>query len=321
MSEQLPLEFEDTPAVPSNCKECPAPGIYRDVPFEEYSAWQAVNSSVVKWGLKTPKHMAAAFNGELKSDDTKDRRLGRAIHCMTLEPSEFSSRFVVAGKCVAELKSGASKGLKCNAPGKYMLSGEWYCGKHGESDIQTGIDVITEDEMRRTLGVVESLKHLPDELKPMLSRAGWSEVSVVFEYQGLKFKGRMDRFSDGKTPMIIDLKKVQVGAGGREECQKAILRYRYDVQAAIYCKGIEFLLGKTPEFAWLFVEDNSPFDLQVIPASEEDIQIGWRSCQAAVRNYISSVPDCWGYIRMIENVKTGGLPPWFVQQEREKYAV
>lgn len=319
MAEELLLDFGDD-TLPQNFAECPEPGKYEGVSFHQYAAWRAVNSGVVKWGLKTPKHFAAAYKGELKSEDTKDRKIGRAIHCRLLEPKEFDERFIVAGPCEAKMKSGSKKGDICGLPGKFLIDDRWYCGKHGEADRSfDGKEVLTHEENKRTLGVVESLKSLPPEIRAMLSRPGWNEVSIVWEYQGLKLKGRLDRFSDGKRPCIIDVKKMQVGAGVREDCQKAILRYGYHIQAALYCKGIEYLTSKRPEFIWLFVEDNAPFDIQIIPATDEDIEIGWRSCQSAIRNYLESIPDHWGYIRIVENVKPGGLPPWFVRMEEEKY--
>lgn len=319
MADQPLFDF-DADETPQNFRDCPAPGIYHGKSFEEYASWKAVNSGVVKWGLISPKHCAAALNGEIKSEDTKDRRLGRAIHCMLLEPDEFGERFVIAGRCEGVFKSGENKGQRCGAPGKYFIGGQWACGKHGASDAQSEFETLTEDEARRVRGAVDAVKHLPDEVRPMVSRPGWTEVSIVWEHKGIKLKGRLDRYSEGKRPLIIDVKKMQVGKGQREECQKAILRWGYHIQAAIYVKGIEALSGVRPEFVWLFHEDNSPFDIQVIPASAEDIDIGWRYCQAAIRNYQDSAPDHWGYIRCVENIHEGGLPPYFIQKEREKYA-
>jgi exodeoxyribonuclease VIII len=322
MSDELLLDFGDD-ATPQNLFDCPGPGIYRSsqVSFETYLGWRAVNSGVIKWGMITPKHFAAAFDGRLKSEDTKDRKLGRAIHCRLLEPDSFDDRYIVAGPCESVLKTGANKGKACGAPGKFLVDNYWLCGKHGDAPaVADGKEVVTQDELRRTLGVVDSLKTLPEEIRAMLSRPGWNEASIVWEHKGLKLKGRMDRYSDGKRPCILDVKKMQVGAGVREKCQKTILNYGYHVQAAIYVKGVESLTGKRPEFLWVFVEDNDPFDIQVVPATDEDIDIGWRACELAIRAYQESVPDHWGYIRIVENVHPGGLPPWFIQSEREKYA-
>jgi hypothetical protein len=317
MTDQQELDFDP---MPQNFADCPLAGIHRDKSFEQYASWRAVNSGVVKWGLVSPKHFAAALHGLIKSEDTKDRLLGRACHCKLLEPSEFAERFVVAGKCEGVIKSGTSKGLTCGAAGRFLIGGQWFCGRHGESDLQGDFEVLTEDQSRRVDGVVESMKKLPPEIRPMLSRPGWNEVSITWEHKGLTMKGRIDRYSDGKRPLIIDVKKCQVGKGSREDCQRAILNWSYHVQAAIYVKGVESLTGKRPEFVWLFHEDNNPFDLQVIPASDEDIDIGWRASQRAIQNYLDSAPDHWGYIRSVENIHEGGLPAWFIQQEREKYA-
>jgi hypothetical protein len=154
----------------------------------------------------------------------------------------------------------------------------------------------------------------------MFTRKGWSEASIVWEHDGIKLKGRVDKLAQGSRSLVLDLKKMQVGAGVREKCQREILNRGYHVQAAIYVKGIEVLTGKKPEFVWLFVEDNDPFDIQVIPADDRDIEIGWQAVRQAIRVWREAGPNPPGYIIDPEiSIKPGGLPDWYVQQWEEKY--
>lgn len=313
---QHEFDFTEATSVPQNIAECPEPGLYRDVHFEQYVGWRAVNSGVVKWGAVSPKHFHAAYEGRIKSEDSRSMKLGRAIHAMVLEPETFHSRHIVSSHCRGVIKSGARAGKKCGSPGLLFDGTGWFCGTHarGKEDATGGKTVITEDEWRRCEAVKASLKdHIANFV---LARKGYCEQSLVWEYNGLPMKCRLDKFADGKRPTIIDLKKCRVGFGTTEECQRAVSNYEYHVQAAIYVQAVEKLTGRRPEFIWVFVEDNDPFDIQVIPASDDDLTIGWHIAKQAIDRYVRSIKsnDIPGYIWVPENIKPGGLPPWQVKQ-------
>lgn len=94
-------------------------GIYRDMPFAEYAAIDAINSGIVRWGFKaTMRHMLAAREGRIDNDDTKDRKFGRAIHCRLLEPERYRTDFLIATKCVATVKS--QKHALCGNSARYV---------------------------------------------------------------------------------------------------------------------------------------------------------------------------------------------------------
>lgn len=315
MTTQHELDFDD---VPTNITECPPSGVYEDVSFDTYATWRAVNSGVIKWGKISPKHFHAAMNGELKSEDTRSMKLGRAIHCMLLEPDTFSDRFVVAGSCSATLKSGDRKGELCGRQSTYMdPTGDWYCGTHEPKDkAPHGMEVITETEMRQAEGVRESLKSSP--VMGMLRRPGWSECSIVWEYGGLPIKGRLDRAClEGSRPTIMDLKKCQPGKATQEEMERAILNHGYHIQAAGYVRGIEALTGKTPEFWWIFVEDKPPYDVNVQLASAQVIGIGWQAFKGAIDSYNYAVKNgqIHGYVGPYREFYPGGLPAFYIRQQ------
>lgn len=307
----LELDFDAPDDVPQNYAECPLPGIHHGVSFETYAGWKAINSGVVKWGAISPKHMHAAFNGELKAEDTRSMKLGRALHCMLLEPETFETRFIIAGDCEAVLKSGDRKGMKCGATGRFRDGdGAWMCGKHEPTEpLPLTEDIITLDEAKRCRAANEAIKsHWAVKL---IRRKGWSEVSLVWEYAGLPMKCRLDRYAtEGTRPTIIDVKKVQPGKGTVEECEYAIKRYGYATQASLYVEGAARLSGKRPEFIWLFVEDGPPHDINIIPASAETLAIGWHIAKSAITRYARAIKstDIPGYIVVPENIKPGGLP-------------
>lgn len=87
----------------------PEPGIYEGISFETYASWDAVNWHSLSNGLSpgSMMHVKAALDGKLKDDDSKDRKFGRAQHCLLLEGEQsFRQRFNVATRCVGVQKSG-----------------------------------------------------------------------------------------------------------------------------------------------------------------------------------------------------------------------
>lgn len=314
--DQLDFDLSFDP-IATNTSECREPGIYRDMPFEEYAAMRAFNSGVVKWGFVTIKHMRAALEGRLKSEDTKDRKLGRAIHQRVLEPDR---PLVVATQCTAMKKDGT----RCSNLG-YLKSfdGGWYCGVKGHAPASAiePLDYVSEEEAARIEKIVAALHDHP--AMPMLRQNGWSEVSIVWEFEGMLLKGRLDRYAEGPPPVVLDLKKIQVGKGSRDECQKTIVKMGYHRQAAIYAKGVQFHTGLLPSVIWLFQEDSEPYDTQIIIATDEEMELAWREVAERLRVFrrCQAEDKYPGYVKLDHDGKIlgepGACPAWWLKDKRE----
>lgn len=64
--------------------------VYYDMDFEAYCRLDGINASAVKGaGGCSPRHLKAYLDGDLPNEDTPAKRLGRAIHCLILEPDRF----------------------------------------------------------------------------------------------------------------------------------------------------------------------------------------------------------------------------------------
>lgn len=305
----------------------PPPALYHGKSFADYLGWKAVNSGVLKWGLITPAHFAAAFDGKIDSEDSPDRLMGRAIHCAILEPESFDERFIVSGNCAAILgKSAARAGLACGATASTLgTDGKWYCGMHDKSVTPQPVDaeIITADQKLRALAVKNALHQLPVEIRESLARpGGYSEVSGVWEEYDLPCKLRLDRGflqTDGPDrPLILDVKKTQVGKASREDCRKAIKNYRYDIQQAWYRRGIETHIDVRPDFWWIFVEDNYPFGVNIVRADDVDYSIGIQDALLSLRRYATRKDNPPNYIEIPEQITDGGLPASYRQLREEQ---
>lgn len=107
--------------------------VHYNMPFDEYCTLQGINASALKGdGATSPKHLKAVLDGEIVSEDSNDKRLGRAIHCSILEPDRFETAFPVATPCQATLKSGANAGSDCGSKSSFR------------SEIGLGVDLQRE---------------------------------------------------------------------------------------------------------------------------------------------------------------------------------
>lgn len=290
-------------------------GLHRDVPFADYAAIPAINSGVVTWGTVSMRHMKAAYEGLITSEDTKDRKFGRAIHCRLLEPERYRTDFLVATGC----KAVKQDGQECGNTAKWLWDDTWYCGVRGHAPqgAYQPQDYISESEAAGIEEIAAALHEHP--VMRLFRREGWSEVSCVWESRGLLRKCRIDRYSKEPTPLVIDLKKCQVGSGSREDCEKAIVNYGYHRQMAGNIEAIEVLEGVTPQGIWVFVEDGPPFDVQIVPADAETIAIGRFENNDIIGRFASAYrkDDCRGYIYDSRFIRPGGLPLWYRRQCRE----
>ena len=57
------------------------------------------------------------------------------------------------------------------------------------------------------------------------------------------------------------------------------------MQAAFYCDGLESLTGTLPDFCWVFVEDDIPFDVSVVPLSRAMREVGRAKVVKAIEIY------------------------------------
>lgn len=288
------------------------PGLYRDLPFADYAAIPAINSGVVKAGTVSMKHMKAALDGAGSDKDTKDRKLGRAIHCRLLEPERYRAEYLVATPC----KAVKQDGQECGNSAKLLWDDVWYCGVRGHApkDAREPADYISEGDSQRIEAVAAALHDHP--VMRLFRREGWSEVSCVWESHGLLRKCRIDRYAPGDKPLIIDIKKCQVGAGRKEDCEKAIHGNGYYRQLAGNVEAIEALTGKTPDAIWVFVDDDYPFDVNIIPADAQTVAIGRWENNDIIGRFAASQNrnDYRGYIYDSRFIRHGGLPLWYREQ-------
>lgn len=284
------------------------PGLHRDLPFDVYAAIPAINSGIInRWGDVSPLHMHEAIHGRIENTDSQDRKFGRAYHCRILEPDRYSKDFLVATVC----KSQFANGSPCKSPGKHYDGTSWYCGRHKHDDCTEPTDFISIEEAARIEEMADRLHN--DPAVAMFRRKGWSELSGVYERNGVLCKFRSDRVPEDMD-LVIDIKKVQLGKARLEDCQNAIGGNGYFVQAAMNVDGIKAFhpLGMEPRFVWVFIEDKHPYGVQVVVASDQDIQDGRDVIDTVLEDYARCAKAGKFPCYMADGMKAhiGGVPEW-----------
>lgn len=225
--------------------ERPAPGAYRDVPFEDYLAWDAVDASFLRAMDHTPAY--ARWKRDNPQQDKAHYAKGRLFHCLSLEPHKAEQEFAVKPETY-QAADGTTK--KFNANSKTCKA--WLAEQAG----RTTVDV---DTWREAMAMAQRVRAMP-QMAPFLADAD-VELSVVWldKATGLRCKARFDACKNG---IVIDLKSTSAAA--RHECFfREAHQYRYHLQAAHYIEALKAagLARGTPWFAFVVVEAYPPHDL------------------------------------------------------------
>lgn len=290
--------------------ETPEPGIYPDVPFEQYAAWDAMNASTLVEGLQSMRRLRAKLDGKLPDADSDAKRFGRAVHCRLLEPDRYPTAFPQVAKCVATTKP-AKKGDEpkpCKNYGSVIRTdGEWLCGVHAQGDEYRPKDFITPEESER---VEEIRKNAFDHREiRQIRRFFGSEVSIVFDLCGVRCKARLDKLIEAGGGFIIDVKTTSKPLT-ESGWSKQIADLNYHFKAAFYLEAVKALKGVEPEFWWVVVEVSPPFDVAAIRMSDFDRSAGrWDVMQVLTQYRQCLESGLWpgAFPELVQHV---GLPPW-----------
>lgn len=183
-------------------------------------------------------------------------RLGSAFHTFILENEKFNDEYIVPpswGK-----RSNADRARWSNyfsSLGGYGITdlpaAEWF----NELQRQTGKSLITEDDIETIHKMADGITR--NQLAVDLLTGGVAERSYFWEdTTGLTCQVRPDYYKPDKN-IIVDLKTTD--DAGEKEFAYSAYKYRYHVQAAMYCHGVNAVEHRWPDFYFVVVEKTSPY--------------------------------------------------------------
>lgn len=301
--------------------ECPPTGIYQGVSFGDYKQWDAMNMSTLLEGDVSMEHLKAALDGKLtKTSDALS--FGRAFHARILEPEFYKSQWVTATTCCGTTNPGKKNEGTCSYGGNRIdADGKWFCKTHGKG-LEPPDEWVTEDEARRIEEIASKLKG--HAAVTLLRAKGGFETSIVWEYRGVKFKGRLDKFIRGtnRGDIILDPKKVRLRHGGFDKFGYSIKEYGYHIRAASYVIGAKTITSVAPSFIWVAIEDTYPYSIGLYELGEEEFAVGKYHLDRLIDGYkIGMESGNWpGYSDTVHHAR---LPGWYMKtniDEIEKIA-
>lgn len=232
----------------------PEPGVYPDVPMEEYHKWDAASNSQLTRLAKSPAHLKAYLDGYEKKSNAL--RLGRLIHKAILEPEDFHKNYNVLGDCEDTYNSGDP----CTNPAKRITPRGQFCGMHSdEEDALEGVHVVSSDKMETVMGMKNSINRKKSARK-FLRGEGKSEYTLVWRDPeiGVMCKARMDRYSPAVPGGAISDLKTTRDASPRA-FRRTIWKYKYYLQGMLYLRGADALGLDLSKFVIVACEKDPPY--------------------------------------------------------------
>lgn len=250
--------------------ELPKPGIYPNVPFEEYIYWPAISNSRLNLAAKSMLH----FKMLKFREPTPALRLGQLVHCGILEPMAVIKRYVVQPNFENDADNKTGDGQQSNSKAT-----KYYKAKVEEfRTVNAGKTVVSQDEYERLCGINEALFR-SKRARQYLSEMEQTEVSITWNdaETGLPLKARLD----GVGRLAIgDLKTTQDAMA----FSKSVANFGYHRQGAFYQTGWAALTGgELLPFRLIAVESVHPHGVRAAPLNEEAADIGRYEVQKLLR--------------------------------------
>lgn len=195
------------------------PGLYLNVPFDEYLKLKAASNSMLCEFERSPANVIWSREApEADADSAAD--LGSLVHTLALEPDEFTSRYVVAPSFNGRTNDGKAQRESFYATAE-----------------AAGLIPVDQDTFKQATLMVGSMLAHPEFKRLLRAMNGYSEVSVIWRdaETGILCKARCDRlvFVDGGA-IVLDLKTT----GSIDKIKWSVMDYGYDRQEAHYTAGL-----------------------------------------------------------------------------------
>ena len=237
------------------------PGLYRDVPDDEYFAFDAASNSRLSQLAKSPAHCYAAINGVWS--DTEALRFGSAAHAAVLQPMEYATRYTTF---VGDLRSKAAKEefaeLRAKFGDRNVLRGD------AQETIAEMVTAVRQHRAARTI----------------LDLPGPSEVVALWKHEqtGLLCKMKVDHYAV-EAAVLIDYKTTTDASP--DAFSRSIHNYGYHRQGAFYIMGMRSLGIDMKDFVLIAQEKTAPFAVSACRIHDFALEAGRDELEQLLTTY------------------------------------
>lgn len=244
------------------------PGIYYDIPFEDYLKWDAFSKSGIKSILKSPAHYLFWL---MNDDKTKAMDFGSAIDCMVLEPNLVKSKIAIIPSTYISEKEEK----------KPWNNNSKTCKKTMVELKESGKLILSESEYQKASAIAEKI--MSHKTAGEWIRSGKQQVSILWidsDY-GVTCKARFDNLRDEG---IDDLKST-FDASPDGFCRQ-IGKMGYHAGAAMYSDGWAALTANIQlPFNFIAAETDEPFPVATYGLEPDSILTGRMVYKKALKIY------------------------------------
>lgn len=257
--------------------------------YRAYKAWAASDLRLL---AKSYGHYLHKQQFPDDYSQTPALRAGTIVHAAILEPERFTEEFVVPPDINKRTKAGKEEWEKWEAENGKKFA-------------------ITQEERDRALVLRTHVFRNPRAAQMLTG--GAAEVPLVWEENGMEFKGRADYVvAFDHTMFVIDVKTTQDASFN--SFQRSVVNWDYSLQAAHYRDGVAQLMPDYDvHFVWIVVEKSPPMGCQIFSATEEVYEHGRKLKARGLKNLKDgeSEPDAL-HLPYPTAIREMVLPRWAV---------
>lgn len=244
------------------------PGVYKDIPFEDYVKIDAFNSSMLqKFMEESPLHFKYKLDNDLLYPDTDVLRIGRIVHEKILEEDEFKKKYVCEPRNWKEyeryLTDKAKKDFEEKPHYISMSNTNAYKELHkifnGMTKQQLGHDnfEVLRGKEWDMLNSIYNNFHKNNRLSSVLKDSE-TELTVVWidNITGIKLKMRID-INPQIEGYFADIKTTR--SANPKWFEKDFEKNGYDFQFAMYADGYESIFEPLKYIVFIAIEKEEPY--------------------------------------------------------------
>jgi exodeoxyribonuclease VIII len=204
----------------------------------DYYKIKALSHSMLSCLAQSPMECKMRYVDDpptLPKKDSAAFAMGHAVHCLALEPNEFSNRFAIAPKCDRRTNAGKAQWAQ------FLVDCE-------------GKELLDDQEYEDAMACVQALNNHP-EFAAIMAQPRRVEVPFEFDLFGHRFKAKPDCIVDSMR-LILDIKTTDDASPHR--WQWSAVDYGYHRQQFIYQVALDKAKGERYRFIFAVVEKPKP---------------------------------------------------------------
>ncbi len=271
MSAVIDLPFE----APTEAEEF-APGVYVDMPHEQYLSLDALSSSGIKRLLQSPMHYQ--YDREHPKEATDSMLIGTALHMAVLEPDRYADSVIVVPDDAPKRPTLAQWRAAKPSPAS-VAAMQWWTEFESRA---AGKLLLDAEQAAKVEGMAGAVRRHP--VHDELLRDGTPETSFLWRdaRTELPCKARFDYLRD--DGIALDVKSCMDASP--EGFARSVAQFRYHVQHAWYNNAHEHLRDASLQaFVFIAVENTAPYGCACYVLEPNAVLFGVNRCLEAMDLY------------------------------------